>query len=60
MATERLNVISTSKPAGPNATADAILSPFASLLSIADIAMSAAGIHAGGVAVSVLAIDTVR
>ena len=60
MATDSLNVISTSMPAGPNPAAGAILSPFASPLSITDTVMTAAGVLAGGVAVSVPAIDALR
>jgi len=60
MAIESLNVISTFILAGPNPAAGAILSPFASLLSITDIVMTAAGVLAGGVAVSVPAIDALR
>jgi hypothetical protein len=60
MATDSLDVISASILAGPDPTADAIPSPFASLLFIRDIAMNAAGILAGGVAVSASAIDAVR
>jgi hypothetical protein len=60
MATENLDVISASMLAGPNPTADAIPSPFASPLLITDIAVAAAGVLAGGVAVSVMAIAAVR
>jgi hypothetical protein len=60
MATDSLNVISTSMPAGPNATVGAILSPFTSLLLITDIVMTVAGVLAGGVAASVKAIDAIR
>jgi hypothetical protein len=56
MVTESLDVISTSMSAGSNATVGAILSPFASLLLTADIAVAAAG----GVAVSVRTINAVR
>jgi len=60
MATDSLNVISTFMLAGPNPAAGAILSPFASLISITDIPLAAAGVIAGSVAVSVPAIDAVR
>jgi hypothetical protein len=60
MTTKSLDVISTSMLAGPKLTADAIPSPFASPLSIPGIAMTAAGVLAGGVAVSVMAIHAVR
>ena len=60
MATQSLNVISTSMPAGPNPAAGAILFPFASPLSTTDTVMTAAGALAGGVAMSVMAIDAVR
>ena len=60
MATDSLNVISTSMPAGPNPAAGTISSPPTSLLSIADVVMTAAGALAGGVAVSVPAIDALR
>jgi hypothetical protein len=60
MATESLNVISTFALAGLNPTADTIPSPFASPFSITDIAMTAAGVLAGGVAASVTTIDAVR
>jgi hypothetical protein len=58
MATESRNVISTFSLAGLNSAADVLPSPFASPLSITGIAMTAAGVLAGGVAVS--AIDAVR
>ena len=60
MATDSLNVTSTSMPAGPNPAAGAISSPPTSLLSITDIPLAAAGVLAGGVAVSVPAIDALR
>jgi hypothetical protein len=60
MATESRNVISTFTLAGLNPTADAISSPFASPLSITGITMTAAGVFAGGVAVSAAAISAVR
>jgi hypothetical protein len=55
MATDSLNVISTSILAGLKPTAAAIPSPFASPLSIAAIAVDA-GILAVGVAVLIVAI----
>jgi hypothetical protein len=58
MTTESLDVISTSMLTGLNPTADVIPSPFASPLSITGIAMIAAGVLAGGVAV--IAISAVR
>jgi hypothetical protein len=60
MASDSPNVTSASTLAGPILTADAIPSPFASLLSITDIALTAAGVLAGGVAVSAIAIAAVR
>jgi hypothetical protein len=60
MATKSFDVISASILAGPDPTADAIPSPFTSLLSITDIAVNAAGILAGDVSVSAIAIDAVR
>jgi hypothetical protein len=60
MATENLDAISASMSAGLNPAADAIPSPFASPLLITGIAITAAGILAGGAAASVMAIDTVR
>jgi hypothetical protein len=60
MTTESLDVISTSMLAGLDTTADAPHSPFASPLSITGIAMTAAGVLAGGVAVSAIAIDAAR
>jgi hypothetical protein len=57
MTTESLDVISTSMLAGPILTAGAIPSPFASPLLITDMA---AGVLAGGIAVSVMAINAVR
>jgi hypothetical protein len=60
MATESRNVISTFALAGLNSAADAPSSPFASPLSITGIAMTAAGVLAGGVAVSAITIDAAR
>ena len=60
MATQSLDVVSTSMLAGLDTTADAPHAPFASPLSITGIAMTAAGVLAGGVAVSVMAISAVR
>jgi hypothetical protein len=60
MATDSLTIISTCVLAGASPTADAPASPFASPLSITDIAPTAAGVLAGGVAVFAIAIDAVR
>jgi hypothetical protein len=60
MATESRNVISTFALAGLNSAADALPSSFASPLSITGIAMTAAGVPAGGVAVSAAAIVAAR
>jgi hypothetical protein len=60
MATESRNVISTFTLADLNSGADAPPSSFASPLSITGIALTAAGVLAGGVAVSVMAISAVR
>lgn len=60
MATDSLYVVSASTLAGLNPTADAISSPFASPLSITDIAVTAADVLAGGVAVPVMAVNAVR
>jgi hypothetical protein len=57
MTTGSLDVVSTSMLAGLDPTAVALHSPFVSPLSITGIAMTAAGVLAGGVAVSVIAID---
>jgi hypothetical protein len=60
MTTESLDVVSTSMLAGLDTSADALPSPFASPLSITVIAMTAAGVLAGGVAVSAITIDAAR
>jgi hypothetical protein len=60
MATDSLNVISTSILAASHPIAAAIPSPFASRFSITGIAMAAAGVLAGGIAVSVMAINDFR
>jgi hypothetical protein len=60
MTTGSLDVVSTSMLAGLDPTADSLPSPFASPLSITGIAMTAAGVLAGGVAVSAIAIDAAR
>ncbi len=60
MTIEGLDVINASILAGPDPTADAIPSSFASPLSITDIAITAAGVLAGGVVMSIIAIDAVR